>query len=228
MQIDALDGELALGMVESHIGTGGTLKGLWFGRKDSAKSWGVNPTFEHYCDRNGRIVDALDKDSFLYEIQKSDLTDASVANQLVSPRLNAEFMLKLRELAKLKKLRAEDMGAPAKPAAPPAPPTAQLTTDLVRGKDFTVNMIKEALSSRKLNAGSRHLKADLLDLLLAYITLDKSNHDPGQAKLPPLPSMLFFESEKEKLDAKKKVGAVEEENDQSELANAAESTTSEK
>jgi hypothetical protein len=121
------------------------LKGQWFGRKDGAtESWGTNPTFEHYCDRNGRIVDTMDKDLFLYEIQNSDLTDASVANKFVSPRLNAAFMVKLRELAKLiKKLRGE--AAPLESPRPPeSPPLVTLTPDLIRSQEFTLLKVKEA------------------------------------------------------------------------------------
>ena len=65
VELDEPDGEMSIGIVESGLTTDDTLKGRWFGRKDGAtQSWGTNPTFEHYCDRNGRIVDTMDKDLF--------------------------------------------------------------------------------------------------------------------------------------------------------------------
>ena len=207
VELDEPDGEMSIGIVESGLTTDDTLKGRWFGRKDGAtQSWGTNPTFEHYCDRNGRIVDTMDKDLFLYEIQNSDLTDASVANKFVSPRLNAAFMVKLRELAKLiKKLRGEaalnQEAAPLESPRPPeSPPLVTLTPDLIRSQEFTLLKVKEACKLHKLRTGSLSIKADLLDLLLAFIIL-KANSN-FESTLLPLPSMLFFESEKAKLGTK--------------------------
>ena len=95
----------------------------------------------------------MDKDLFLYEIQNSDLTDASVANKFVPPRLNAAFMVKLRELAKLiKKLRGE--AAPLESPRPPeSPPLVTLTPDLIRSQEFTLLKVKEACKLHKLRTG---------------------------------------------------------------------------
>ena len=100
----------------------------------------------------------MDKDLFLYEIQNSDLTDASVANKFVSPRLNAAFMVKLRELAKLiKKLRGE--AAPLESPRPPeSPPLVTLTPDLIRSQEFTLLKVKEACKLHKLRTGAADLQ----------------------------------------------------------------------
>ena len=60
--------------------------------------------------------------------------------------------------------------------------------------------VKEACKLHKLRTGSLTIKADLLDLLLAFIIL-KANSN-FESTLLPLPSMLFFESEKDKLRTK--------------------------
>ena len=183
---------MALGIVESSVGEDGSIKGLWFGRKDTSSSWGNNPTFEHYGEP--RAVDPLESESFLYEISDSDLTEGSVANKLIAPRLFSGFMVQLRELAKLKKLTMDDMKARSNDSST----TEKLSTDLVRGKDWTLQKIKSTLENNKLNFAQFKLKADLLDLLLAFIVVKDT---PCVCKLPPLASMLFFEAEREKLGA---------------------------
>ena len=195
VELDEADGELALGLVESRVGANGKIDGLWFGRKSGTLSWGANPTFEHYNDSNGRIVDELDATSFLYAINDKDLTDASVATKFVQPRLSSAFMLKLRELAKLRKLRAEDMKK-----ADGMDTLAELTTDTVRSKEWTITKLTAFINDQKLTLGLRKKKEDVLDLVLAYIIVIQSQDwSLLLSKLAPLPSMAFFEQQRKLL-----------------------------
>ena len=145
-------------------------------------------------DGNGRIIDAIDPESFLYELDDKDLTDNSLKDKLKSPRLNSAFMLKLRELAKVKKLRVEDMAKTNQNSST----EIQLNPDFVRG--LTVKQLQEKIEECKIPIPDEvKLKVDLRDLLLAFTMLVSDSTQ--QITLPPLPSMLFFEQHKDHVRA---------------------------
>ena len=203
VQLDELDGELALGLVEARIEPDGTIKAMWFGRKGAGTSWGINPQFEVYMDGNGRIIDAIDPESFLYELDDKDLTDNSLRDKLKSPRLNSAFMLKLRELAKVKKLRVEDMAKTNQNSST----EIQLNPDFVRG--LNVKQLQEKIEHCNISIPDEvKLKVDLRDLLLAFTMLVSDSIQ--QITLPPLPSMLFFEQQKDHVRARTAAGSLAE------------------
>ena len=95
-------------------------------------------------------------------------------------------MLKLRELAKVKKLRVEDMTKTNQNSST----EIQLNPDFVRG--LTVKQLQEKIEQCKIPIPDEvKLRVDLRDLLLAFTMLVSDSTQ--QITLPPLPSMLFFE-----------------------------------
>ena len=103
-------------------------------------------------------------------------------------------MLKLRELAKVKKLRVEDMAKTNQNSST----EIQLNPDFVRG--LTVKQLQEKIEQCKIPIPDEvKLKVDLRDLLLAFTMLVSDSTQ--QITLPPLPSMLFFEQQKDHVGA---------------------------
>ena len=114
------DGEFRLGLVESqgkvftcedeesgepspHV------KGLWFKRcTESNRAWGANPEFEEYRDASGKRDQDLPTESFLLEVEDSDLTENSVSLKLSKPKLKQALMRKLRWIAQKYNLLVEE------------------------------------------------------------------------------------------------------------------------
>ena len=129
VRLDEADGELLLGLVASegkvftrmddetreevpHINS------LWFKRcSDANRAWGANPEFEWYKDKTGKRDQQLPTESFLLEVEDSDLTDSSVARKWTKPKFKQTLMKKLRWIAEKYELQAD---APRAPAAAPA------------------------------------------------------------------------------------------------------------
>jgi len=122
------DGEFRLGLIQSSgkvfserdedSGEQGTYaKSLWFKRcNDERRAWGANPEFEHYMDSDDRAFDMLPTESYLLEVEDSDLTDGSVAQKWVKPKLKQAFMAKVRWIAERYSLQAGAPSAAAKKA----------------------------------------------------------------------------------------------------------------
>ena len=88
------------------------IRALWFKRRNDARSaWGANPEFEHEehenIDGKQRIEDELPTDSFLLEIEDSDLTDNSVEHKWTNPKFKQTLMRKLRWIAQEYNLQAK-------------------------------------------------------------------------------------------------------------------------
>ena len=93
------------------------MNSLWFKRcSDSKRAWGLNPEFEEYSDASGKRNQELPTESFLLEVEDSDLTDSSVAQKWTKPKFKQSLMRKLRWIAEKYNLQADGARAPA--AAP--------------------------------------------------------------------------------------------------------------
>ena len=116
--VDA-DGEFYLGLVESQgkvytskdKETGEEaphMKALWFKRcAESNRAWGANPEFEAYKDAAGKRDQDLPTESFLLEVEDSDLTEGSVGLKWSKPKLKQTCMRKVRWIAKQYNLEAQ-------------------------------------------------------------------------------------------------------------------------
>ena len=97
VKLDKADGEFRLGLVaskgkvleaaddEENGELAPHIQSLWFERCSAKGAWGANPEFEHYMDGEERIEDALPTESFLLEVEDSDLTDGSVEQKWSKP-----------------------------------------------------------------------------------------------------------------------------------------------
>ena len=125
VRLGEADGELLLGLVasEGQVFTrldeatneqAPHIKSLWFKRcSDSKKAWGANPEFEEYKDAAGKREQDLPTESFLLEVEDSELTDGSVEQKWTKPKFKQTLMRKLRWIAAKYNLQADAGAAPA-------------------------------------------------------------------------------------------------------------------
>ena len=82
---------------------------MWFKRcTESNRAWGANPEFEEYRDASGKRDQDLPTESFLLEVEDSDLTENSVSLKLSKPKLKQALMRKLRWIAQKYNLLVEE------------------------------------------------------------------------------------------------------------------------